>query len=185
MKKITSVILLTVFLLAVCSCGAVPDKDELSSALLSPYKATALINDGGDVYTADISLDEKGVLSLCISEPALLCGVSYGFTGDESYVVYNDLMIPLDEEKAAGRFSKGVLVWKDMLSPDGDYSVRSVADKQKKQYVMTDGKTEYRFDGDKKPVLIKNGDITITISDFRIKNDKASESIGADIESGA
>ena len=185
MKKFISITLLTIFILTVCSCGALPDKNELCSALLSPYEATAAIRDGDDVYTAKITLDD-GVLSLLFSEPALLCGVSYGFTENESYVVYNDLNIPINAEKAAGRFSKGVMVWRDMLTPDGEYTVKSMTDGQKKQYIMTDGKTEYRFDSTgNTPVMIKSGDITITISDFRIKDDKTPESNSADIKGGA
>lgn len=172
MKKaiiITFAVLLSVLL---CSCGAVPDRITLSEILQKPYEAEIAIRDGDNVYTASVCLDES---ALCIefSEPALLCGISYGFTPEQSYIVYNELNIPFDYGDAQDNFSYGVTVWKELLSAEGEYTVRCVNNGQNKQYSMTDGKTEYRFDASTNaPVFIKRGDITITFTDFKAKNDK-------------
>ena len=162
-----------------------PGRDEVTSSLLLPYDAKIAVNDGGDVYVASVSYD-GGTLCLKFSEPSLLCGISYGFSGKNSYIVYNELYIPFAEGKSGDRISNGVLVWKKMLLPEGGGTVRRVSEGQKRYYVLTDGETEYFFDCETgAPASIRSGDITITFSDFRGKNDTASEGTGADLRVGS
>ena len=170
MKKITVFAFAVIMSAVLCSCTAVPDRLTLSKILYQPYTADIAVCDGDDVYTAALSYDGDKY-TLIFSEPALLCGVSYGFTSEECYIVYNDLNIPLDNKNAKSKITGGVFVWKDLLAANGEYTVRSAGE----QYVMSDGKTEYRFDKETKiPVFIKSGDITITFTDFRAKNGQTS-----------
>lgn len=177
MKRIITVF--AVILLAfLCSCGGAPDQASLTRVLRQPYEAVVAVNEGGSVYTAAVSYD-GAALSFEFSEPELLRGISYGFEDGKSRVTYNDISIPVELADTDGGISGGVLVWKDMLEANGEYTVRRAGDGQRKQYALTDGKTEYRFDADKNtPVFIKCGDITITFTDFKVKNDKTSEGAG-------
>ena len=174
MKKLFIFVFVCLSAVLLCSCGSVPDRLTLAKVLKEPYEAKIAVSDNGDVYAASISYDGN-TLSLSFSEPELLCGISYGFSEDQSRVVYKDLSIPVDLSAMRDRISGGVLVWKDLLEANGEYTVRRAGDGQKKQYIMTDGKAEYRFDADTNtPAYIKSGDITITFTDFRAKNDQTS-----------
>lgn len=168
MKKVFITLFAVLLTAVLCSCGAVPDRITLSKALRGPYRADIAVSDGDGVYTAVVSYDGD-TTSFEFSEPALLCGISYGFTREKSYMIYNDLTIPFDVKNAQDKISTGVTVWKKLLSADGEYTVRRAGE----QYVMSDGKTEYRFDAATNlPVCIKSGDITITFTDFKVKNDQ-------------
>lgn len=167
MKKAVIILISSLFLL-LCSCGQVPDRIALSEALRKPYEATVAVNDNESVYKATVCSDENGIV-FTFTEPELLRGISYGFDNEKSCIVYNDLSIPVDLNGARDKLSSGVLVWKKLLIADGEYTVRRAND----QYVMTDGKAEYRFESENfTPVFIKNENITITITDFKVKNDQ-------------
>lgn len=169
MRKFFIFLLAVSFCVLLCSCG-VPDVKTLSKVLSDPYEAQIAVNDKDNVYTAAVTYDGYS-LSLVFSEPDLLCGITYGFKDGKSYIVYNDLNIPFEPGNKKDGISGGVLIWKKLLSADGEYTVRRAGE----QYIMTDGKTEYRFDKETKiPVFIKSGDITITFTDFRAKNDQTS-----------
>ena len=91
-------------------------------------------------------------------------------------VVYNELKIPLGDY-SNGKISRGVTAWRGMLTPDGENA--RVSSDGKGRYTVTSGEVEYRFDMETNaPVLIKNGDITITITNFRREIDKSSEGAG-------
>ena len=170
MKKVFFLLFAVLLSVLLCSCESVPGVQTLTEALRQPYEAEAEIQDGDDVYTVSVDSDANSV-SFCFFEPALLRGVIYGFTDGRCSMDYNGLCIPVDPNGAQDGLYGGVLVWKKLLAAEGEYTVRRTAD----NFVMTDGKTEYLFDKQKKaPVYIKSGDITITFISFRAKNDKTS-----------
>ncbi|MBQ7700409.1 MAG: hypothetical protein IJT49_08725 [Clostridia bacterium] len=167
MKKIITAVAV-LFSVILCSCGAAPDAETLLSVLKDPYEAETAISDKDSVYTATVLFDSNALL-FKLSAPELLCGVSYGFDKENSYIVYNGQSIPFEADGADDTVSGGVLVWKKLLSANKEYTARRSAD----QYVVTDGKTEYRFDKETKlPLYIKSGNITITFTNFKVKNDK-------------
>lgn len=183
MKK-TIVAALSLALL-LCSCAGLPDRGSLRSVLETPYEAEAAVTDEDCAYVTRVDRDASGRLTVTFSEPAALCGVSYTHDTDGSRLVYKDLDIPI-VAPAADRISSGVLVWMRLLSPSDEYTVRSSSENGKKIYVMSDGKTEYRFDAQTGyPIMIRNEKTTITFTGFRIKNDKPSEGSRPDIKGGA
>ena len=185
MKKIPTAAIIFLLIPLLFSCAGYPSADNTLSALLSPYECEIAVNDGDGIYTAHVSRDGEGELHFDFCEPALLSGTEYVCDKDGLSVVYNDLRIPVGGF-SGGKITRGVTVWQKMLTPDGEYGVRTSNDGGKKQYVITNDETEYRFDAEtNSPVLIKNGDITITITDFRLKNDKTLQGAGENIESGA
>ena len=182
MKKIVIFITLFTLLPLLFSCAGLPAANDALSVFDLPYTCEAAINDGDGIYTAKFE-NTKDALIMKLTEPALLCGTEYVCQSGGVSVVYNDIIIPLGDY-ANGKISRGVCVWADMLNPDGLDTYHVSADNGKGQYVITDGKTEYRIDTKTNaPVMIKHGDITITITNFRLQNDKSSEGEGADIKS--
>ena len=184
MKKTLAYTVIFLLIPLLFSCAGTPEAENTLSVLFMPYECEIAVNDGDGIYTARVSRDGAGELHFDFSEPALLSGTEYVCGKDGLSVVYNDLKIPVGDIPG-GKITRGVTVWQKMLSPEGEYGVRASSDGGKKQYVITNDETEYRFDAEtNSPVLIKNGDITITITDFRLKNDKSLQGAGEDIEEG-
>jgi hypothetical protein len=183
MKKFIPLILLISILPLFSACGAAPEADTLKDVFYKPYTCKIAVNDGEDVYSASVTFDGEDSI-LTFSDPAILCGTGYGKGKDGGYIVYNDLKISLDEN-SDGKIVRGVSVWHKMMKPDKEYGVRSSTENNKKVYIMSDGKTEYVFDAETDtPVNIKDGDITITFTEFIKTNDKPSESAGEDLAGG-
>ncbi len=184
MKKIQvfTILLLTVFLLF--SCAGAPDTENVLSVMYEPYVCDVAVNDKDVIYAASAKRDAEGNVSFELIQPALLYGTEYVCGKDGLSVVYKDLEIPVGDY-AKGKITRGVAVWRDMLCPEGDFIAHVKNDNGVRQYVIANDTAEYRFDAKTKaPVLIKSGDITITITNFRLQNDKSSEGAGENIESG-
>lgn len=184
MKKLVPIFLFIFVLPLFSACAELPEYQALRDVFYKPYTCEIAVKDNDDVYSAAVIYDGDDLV-MTFSEPSILCGTSCGRGAEGGYIVYNDLKIPLDS-KTDGRIVRGASIWQKLMTPDGEYSVRSSNENGKKVYIMSDGKAEYVFDADKNaPVYIKSGDITITVGDFKNTNDKPSESAGENIESGA
>ena len=108
MKKLTATIILLLLSLLLSSCGSASYYQNAASVFESPYRACARISDGGEIYDVKIVRDEDGVITLEFSEPSLLCGISYGFDGEECRLSYGGVSLQLDGGAKDKGFSGGI-----------------------------------------------------------------------------
>ncbi len=167
MKKLTAAVIILFITLLFSSCGSASYYREAASVFDSPYSACARIADGGEIYEAKIDRDEDGVVTIEFLEPSLLCGISYGFDGEEYRLSYGGVSLKLDGG-AEDKVSDGVYVWYGMLSPDiASVTGRKVKNADKTYNVLTDGQTEYTLDAKTgAPVLVTRGDTAISFTEF-------------------
>ena len=184
MKKLTAATILIFLSLLFSSCGPASYYQNAVSVLEGPYRACVRISDGGEIYEAKIVKDSDGIITIEFLEPSLLCGISYGFDGEECRLSYGGVSLQLDGG-AKDKVSGGVYVWYGMLSPDkASVTGRKVKNADKIYNVLTDGQNEYTLDAKTgAPVLITRGDTAISFTEFT-QNAELPEGTGRDQQTG-
>ena len=168
MKKLTATVMILFTHTLISSCGSSAYYENAAGVFSLPYSASVRIAEGGEVFEAGLVRGEDGRLELSFLEPSLLCGISYGFDEDGSYLSYNGITVKLGDENVKDKVSHGVYVWRGLLEPDGkQLTGRKIKDGEKTYIVLTDGQTEYRLDKESgAPVLITSGDTVISFTEF-------------------
>ena len=117
-RKITAFIFIIFVVLLSFSCtgcGKTVRAEDYLSRFAEPFSAVLKVRDGETDYTARVAYHADGKFELLFSEPSLLYGVGYSFSGDESYLIYNGMSIPLTEGKLHEGAAGGVTRWRGAL----------------------------------------------------------------------
>ena len=170
MKK-TLFIILFVFVIFLNSCKEDIDPETYLSSLKEEYTTNITVEENSTEYTARISRSADGVIDVVFAEPSVLWGMGYSFDGEDSYLIYNDMSIELNEESLEDFTSGGVYRWHELLRCNGEFTVSSSSLNDKKAVRLSNGECEIYFDKETvSPIMIKSDDTVITFNDWNGKN---------------
>ncbi len=172
MKKIFSVALLVISVL-ISGCGNGDNAEDYVSSLKDGYTANVSVDEDGTAYTVRISKDDDGSVDMVFAEPSVLWGMGYSFEGDDSFLIYNDMNIELDQ-KVTEASTGGVYRWYELLKCDGEFTVSEDSVNGEKAVKLTNSNCDIYFDKEKKkPLMLRSGKTVITFDEWNGKNTDA------------
>ncbi len=171
MKKISVVIFLLITLF-ITGCSENVSHEEMLNVLEDPYTVNATVQENGVEYTVRMVHSEAGEFKIVFAEPDPLWGMGYGFDGEDSYLIYNDMSISLQQSVLESGAGAGVYRWRQLLSPDGEFAAQRTELDGKQCVMLTEGERQIYFtEEDKKLYKLVCEDTVITFSEFSGEQD--------------
>lgn len=84
--------------------------DTVQSALQAPFTAAAEISYKGLAFKADCNKTDAKTLTLTLTEPKELAGVTIGVANNQATVSYGEMSVTLDRDSFLGKSAAGVLL---------------------------------------------------------------------------
>ncbi len=171
MKKILSVLFLSLAVL-LSSCSGKTDCEDMVRVLEDNYTVNATVTENGVEYTVRMIHSDDGEFKIVFAQPDPLWGMGYGFDGEDSYLIYNDMSISLEQSALDSGAGAGVYRWRELLSPTGDFRADEAEPDGVECTVLDDGERQIYFtraDG-KLHKLVSEGTV-IVFSEFTGEED--------------
>ncbi len=166
MKKI-AVIFSMIVMLVLTSCSDNTAHEEMLNVLEDSYTVNAVVKEKGVEYTVRIVNNDDGEFKIVFAQPDTLWGMGYGFDGEDSYLIYNDMSISLEQSALESGAGAGVYRWRRLLSPDGDFTAKTTELDGKQCVMLKDGERQIYFtQDDKKLYKLVCEDTVIVFSEF-------------------
>ncbi len=172
MKRFLSVILLSLAFFATGCSENVPYEDMVN-VLEDEYTVNAVVKEKGVEYTVRMMHGDDGEFKIVFAEPDPLWGMGYGFDGEDSYLIYNDMSISLEQSALQTGAGAGVYRWRELLSADGNFTAQKAELDGKECVMLQDGERQIYFTSDKKLYKLVCEDTVIVFNEFVGEKDVA------------
>lgn len=182
MKKILIAFLL-LCAVVLSACSAKIKTEDYSAMLETQYTVNGVIVEDGCEYTVRMSREKDGTYKIVFAQPDALWGMGCGFDGEDSYLIYNDMSIALQDSILESGAATGIYRWHELMSPSGEFSAKNVSLDGTECVLLEDGERKIYFTKeDKAPYKLECGNTEISFRDFICgeKNEAESESDGTD-----
>ncbi len=166
MRKIL-IALLLVCIITLSSCSSGVDAAEYLSLLDGKYSVNATITEDGTEYTVRMSREADGEFKVVFAQPDVLWGMGYGFDGEDSYLIYNDMSIALQDSILETGAATGIYRWRKLMSTDGEFGAKRVSVDGVQCIMLEDGERKIYFtENDKKLYKLEGGNTNIVFAEF-------------------
>ncbi len=166
MKKILIAFLL-LCVIVISACSQKLKAEDYSAMLDSDYTVNGVIVEDGCEYTVRMSREKNGTYKIVFAQPDALWGMGCGFDGDDSYLIYNDMSIALQDSILETGAATGIYRWYELMSPKGEFSAKSVSIDGRECVLLEDGERKIYFTKeDKAPYKLECGNTEISFGDF-------------------
>ena len=166
MKRSICLILALIIPFCFISCSSLPSAADYIGVLYRPYRASITVSEQGRQYSLSVALDDAGEKTFGFTEPVLLTGISYVFSDSACSMIYGDSTLPVSLS-GGDTLSKGVCLWRELLTPTGDFSVSRTGKGEESKIIVTSKDAEYLFsEADLTPLSIITDSTEIIFTEF-------------------